>query len=98
VLFRSVKDTNGRVTAGFYLFEADGKMSSFTGVYEVGGVKYFYTEGYRKTAGLVLFEENYYYISTNGRVMTGWVYVKDTNGLMNRGFYNFDAEGKMIVQ
>jgi len=94
-----VSNTNGLVEVGTYLFDEEGKLrSSFTGLVDESGVRYYYRDGMRiPNAGLVLIDGDYYYIDAKGTPfcsMSKWV--EKTNGLMAKGTYEFDAEGKMI--
>jgi len=46
----------------------------------------------------VKFEGHYYYASSGGKIIADRTYwVSNTNGLMDTGAYQFDAEGKMVL-
>ena len=49
--------------------------------------------------GLVEVDGAYYYVKDSGKVVTNNAkfYVTSTNNLVNKGFYAFDADGKMIL-
>jgi hypothetical protein len=82
---------------GNYYFGADGKALRN----EVKDGFYYGNDGrciaYR---GLVIANDgNYYYVKDNGAVVknNAKFYVTTTNNLVNKGFYAFDADGKMIL-
>ena len=81
-----------------YYFGADGKMITGRQFKEENGVTYYYEEGRRGlSAGLVLIDGAYYYITSNGTPVVGKEFwVEKTNGLMAKGTYTFDAEGKLV--
>ncbi len=93
------------LVAGYYTFDADGKMIMLNGV--VGD--YFYENNVRVRAyNLVEFEGNFYYTSDghklakdkriylNAEQVAGFTYADGTP--LKVGYYNFDADGKMIVK
>ena len=81
---------------GNYYFGADGKMQ--TNVVVDG---FYYGNDGRSIAyvGLVEVDGAYYYVKDSGKVVTNNAkfYVTTTNGLMNKGFYAFGADGAMII-
>ncbi len=99
----SVDKTNGYFDAGWYAFDAEGKMihPAFTGIKTVDEVDYYYLNGkVDKDAGLVKFEDNYYYVRWDGRIdksCTIDISVDKMNGYFDAGWYTFDDEGKMIA-
>ena len=49
-------------------------------------------------AGLIQIDGSYYYVRSNGQVVMGRTYwITNTNGLKAAGFYEFGADGKMVV-
>ena len=94
-----VAKTNGLLPVGRYEFDEDGKMvQPKSGFYEEDGAKYYYENGKRKNAGLILVDGDYYFINSKGMVITGSYYVYKTNDLLPVGRYEFGADGKMIVR
>ncbi len=101
-----VYNTNGIVDRGNYEFGADGKMLNppveeepaiKDGLVEENGELYYYVNGERQLgAGLVEIDGSYYYIRSNGNAATGTYFVYNTNGLVERGDYEFGADGKML--
>lgn len=84
--------------AGYYEFDAEGKMILLNGPYN----GYFYKDGVKLLAyQLVEFEGNYYYISDGNRLaMNTRLYlnkVLEGTGLPS-GYYEFGADGKMIIE
>ncbi len=88
---------------GYYNFDADGKMIILNGVYD--GI--YYKNGIaQKTWELFQWNGNYYFNKYYNVAMSETVYLKDefVNGFtypdgapMLPGYYNFDADGKMII-
>ena len=93
-----VSNTNGYVDVGTYRFDAEGKMILTTELVDENGTLYYYLNGKRTAnAGLLLIDGDYYYIGSGAIAVTNdSVWVEKTNGLMAKGTYTFDAEGKMI--
>ena len=89
-----VTNTNDLIDVGTYTFGEDGKMLMANGI--VNG--YYYENGARTFAGLVKVDGDYYYASTDGKVVTDTSFwITKTNGLVETGTYRFDAEGKMYL-
>ncbi len=87
------------LTAGYYSFDADGKMVMLNG--PVGD--YFYKNNVRLNAyQLVEFEGDYYFINDshklakNKRIYLSQRFVEGTD--LEVGYYEFDADGKMIIE
>ncbi len=85
--------------AGYYTFDENGKMVMLNG--PVGD--YFYENNVRLNAyQLVEFEGNYYFINDshklakNKRIYLSQRFVEGTD--LKVGYYNFDADGKMIIE
>ncbi len=96
-----VTRTNGLVDAGWYNFGADGKMEKpepvviKNGIVTEDGVMYYYVNDKKTYAGLIKIDDDYYYVNGSCVVVTGKYYVSRTNGLLEKGWYNFGADGKM---
>ena len=95
-----VSNTNDLMAKGTYHFGTDGKMvipEAKNGLVKENGDLYYYVDGVRNHAGLILVDgAYYYYINSSGKAVTGEYYVSNTNGLMDKGWYEFDKDGKMI--
>ena len=66
------------------------------GLVEEGGQLVYYVDGVKTHAGLIVIDGYYYYIKSNCTAVRDCDYfVSDTNGLMPRGTYHFDVDGKM---
>ena len=69
---------------------------------------YYYIDGERAPAyyGLVLFEGDYYYVNAGGKIVKdAEKYVNRPNGLtfpdgtaIEKAYFYFDAEGKMVIE
>jgi len=92
--------SNGLLPAGIYNFGEDGKLIADTiknGLVEENGSKYYYVDGIKTYAGLIEIDGDIYYINSSFKAVTGKYWVVKNNGLMESGFYNFDEDGKLIV-
>ena len=90
-------NANGLKPAGTYSFDQDGKM-----IFKEGIVDGYYYENNLivKGKGLVEVEGDYYFIGQKGQVYVGtnfYVTEEKANGLKPAGKYDFDADGKMII-
>ena len=96
---------NGLLPAGYYTFDADGKID-FTEpevkeglILDDDGEIRFYVNGAATYAGLVQDDNgNYYYIgSDKTAVKDGEYFIGNAkaNGLLPAGYYTFDADGKI---
>ncbi len=93
-----VSKTNGLVEAGTYTFDADGKMVNLNGIVKDGDTWYYYVNGVKTYAGLIMIDGDYYYVKTDKTVVhDSEYYITKTNDLKPQGSYTFDADGKMIV-
>lgn len=88
------------VSKGMYSFDAEGKMSKYTGLFE----GYYYKDSIKTSyAGLIEQDGAFYYITSYGRPITDrYYFISNTNGLtwedgtsVSKGLYKFDSEGKM---
>ena len=97
-----VSNTNGLMSSGTYTFDADGKMvlpeaDTRTGLFEENGALVYYENGVKTHAGLILWEGSYYYIKSDCTAVRNMDYfVSNTNDLLPRGTYHFDADGKLV--
>ena len=104
-----VNRTNGLLPAGFYDFGADGKMLNApkptpdpdpevkNGIVNEDGELYYYVNGVKTYAGLILIDGDYYYVNSYCKVVTNCRYwISKTNNLLPATFYNFGADGKMV--
>ena len=103
-----ITKTNGLMPMGSYEFDADGKMinppkptdpsEKKDGIVSENGSLYYYKDGKLNYAGLIEINGSYYYVRTSGEVVHGRKYwITKTNGLMPMGSYEFDDDGKMVV-
>ena len=98
-----VSNTNGLLPKGTYTFADDGKMvvpetATKTGLYEEDGTLWYYVDGMKTHAGLIVIDGSYYYIKSNGSAVRDCDYfISDTNGLMERGTHHFNADGTMVL-
>ncbi|MCR5721794.1 MAG: fibronectin type III domain-containing protein, partial [Lachnospiraceae bacterium] len=98
-----ITKTNGLMKAGWYNFDTDGKMilpepeTIKNGIVVEDGTMYYYVNNKKTYAGLIKIDDDYYYVNGKCIVVTGRYEVTRTNGLMERGWYNFAADGKMIL-
>ena len=67
-----------------------------SGVYNGIVDGYYYVNGVKTFAGLILIDSEYYYIKDDGLVATGSCTVNKTNNLLPAGTYQFDESGKLI--
>ena len=96
-----VTKTNDLKPAGYYTFDADGKMVIKSGLVEENGDLYYYVDGAKTAAGLIEWEGNYYYIASNLKAVKGarhYVFADKANGLKAAGWYWFNADGTMFLE
>lgn len=100
-----VSDTNGLLAAGMYEFDENGKMVidptvNANGIVEIDGVYYYYKAGVKQVgAGVVemtdeLGETFYIYVKSDGTLATGEYWPTTTNGLLERGCYDWGTDGR----
>ena len=96
-----ITKTNGLLPEGEYTFGADGKLQMLNGpVADAYNPAYltFYKNGVRVyEEGLYEYNGDYYYVRSNGLLLTWGMYITKTNGLVPEGEYKFGADGKMIT-
>lgn len=89
--------TNGLIAPGLYDFDENGKLMLKNGVID----GYYYENGsIVKGKGIVEDGGFYYFVKQNGAVYKNgslFVNASKTNGLVDAGTYQFDADGKMIL-
>ena len=88
---------NELLSTGTYRVGEDAKVILTTEVVKENDGKYYYYENGKlgKDAGLVAYNNAYYYIDQNGTAVTDCeIDVVKTNGLLPEGTYRFDDEGK----
>ena len=96
-----VTKTNDLKPAGYYTFDADGKMVIKSGLVEENGDLYYYVDGAKTAAGLIEWEGNYYYIASNLKAVKDakhYVFADKANGLKTAGWYWFNADGTMFLE
>ncbi len=87
--------------AKLYEFTADGALigdytTDHSGIFVCNNGTAYLENGTPVAAGLVKDGKDYYYINSGFRAVTGSYHVTRTNGLLDVGTYEFDADGKMI--
>ena len=96
-----VTKTNDLKPAGYYTFDADGKMIIKNGLVEENGDLYYYVDGAKTAAGLIKWDGNYYYIASNLKAVKGarhYIFADKANGLKAAGWYWFNADGTMFLE
>ena len=96
-----VTKTNDLKPAGYYTFDADGKMVIKSGLVEENGDLYYYVDGAKTAAGLIEWEGNYYYIASNLKAVKDakhYVFADKANGLKPADWYWFNADGTMFLE
>lgn len=82
-----------------YTFDEDGVLQLYDGLVEIGADKYYYVDGVKTYAGLIKLDDAYYYITSSCKAVVGRrYYVSKNNDLKPVGTYEFDADGKMIIE
>ena len=94
--------TNGLMEEGTYAFDAEGKLipgaTDKNGIVkDDDGVLRYYVNGKVTYVGLIEINDAFYYVRSNGEVVTDCVYyISWTHGLKPQGSYRFAADGKLI--
>ena len=92
---------NGLMEEGTYAFDADGKLipgaTDKNGIVkDDDGVLRYYVYGKVTYVGLIEIDGDFYYVRSNGEVVTNCVYwITWTHGLKEAGYYTFDENGKL---
>ena len=93
---------NGLMKEGTYAFDAEGKLiqgaTDKNGIVkDDDGVQRYYVNGKVTYVGLIEIDGNFYYVRSNGEVVTNCVYyITWTHDLKPQGSYRFAADGKLI--
>ena len=62
------------------------------------GVWYYYVDGVKTYAGLIMIDGYYYYVNSKCEVVYGQSYwISKNNGYMHNNMYTFDDEGRLIL-
>ena len=92
---------NGLMEEGTYAFDAEGKLiqgaTDKNGIVrDEDGVLRYYVYGKVTYVGLIEIDGDFYYVRSNGEVVTDCVYwITWTHGLKEAGYYTFDENGKL---
>ena len=92
---------NGLMEEGTYAFDAEGKLipgaTDKNGIVkDDDGVLRYYVNGKVTYVGLIEIDGDFYYVRSNGVVVTDCVYwITWTHGLKEAGYYTFDENGKL---
>lgn len=92
---------NGLMEEGTYAFDAEGKLipgaTDKNGIVkDDDGVLRYYVNGKVTYVGLIKIDGDFYYVRSNGEVVTDCVYwITWTHGLKEAGYYTFDESGKL---
>ena len=108
-----ISKTNGLLPEARYTFDEYGRIVDDVqepgtstpdqpgvlknGIYEEDGGLFYYVDGIRNYAGLIVIDGYYYYVRTSGQLATGNYWITKTNGLLPEMSYTFAADGKMIT-
>ena len=103
--------TNDLLPAANYEFGADGKMLNApktepdtpdepevkNGIISEDNKLWWYVDGVKSYAGLMLIDGDYYYARSSGEILTNTKYwITKTNDLLPAANYEFGADGKML--
>lgn len=92
---------NGLMEEGTYAFDAEGKLiqgaTDKNGIVkDDDGVLRYYVNGKVTYVGLIEIDGDFYYVRSNGEVVTDCEYwITWTHGLKEAGYYTFDENGKL---
>ena len=96
-------NTNGLMPVGTYTYDIDGCMvmeQKKNGLIEEDDQLYYYVDGVKTHAGLIMIGSDYYYIKSNCTAVRNCDYFignDSANNLLPAGTYSFDNDGKMIL-
>ncbi len=93
--------TNGILEAGYYVFDEDGKLikDGWSTAWD-GKDRHIVNGKPDYTLGVIVSNGDIYYIRSNGQKATGRYFVAadKTNGILESKYYNFDEDGKLILE
>ena len=97
-----VSNPNDLMDRAYHNFDDQGRMTDVPaekdGLVEENGKLWYYENGEKAHPGLIMVDGDYYYICTTGYAVADCDYfISNTNGLMEKGTYHFNADGKMVV-
>lgn len=98
-----VGDNSFGVPAGYYDFDADGKMTTRNGFFTEGNATYGYSTYYyqngEKLKGFQKIGDDFYFFNkSSGKMYAGAkMWVGENEYGFEPGYYDFDADGKMII-
>ena len=76
--------------------EPDDELKN--GIVEENGDQYYYVNGERTYAGLVIIDGEYYYVNSSYKVIHSRRYwITKTNGLLPEMSYDFDDQGRIVL-
>ena len=84
----------------YYAFDEYGTwLQDQNGLYEYDGATYYTEDGYVISyPGLVAVNNAYYYFDSSDTMVKNCTYwVSKTNGLMSKGNYTFDKQGRLVI-
>ena len=89
-------DSNDLLPRGYYEFTATGEMAE--GIVEKADGLYYYERGRTGYKGVIERNGEYYYVESDGKLVIGYVWVGSyaSNGLLNKGYYTFGADGALL--
>lgn len=100
----TISKNNELLPVATYEFGADGKMLNApdsgdalkNGIVMEDGEMYYYVNGIKTYAGLIQIDEDYYYVNSSCKVVTGSYTISKNNDLLPVATYEFAADGKML--
>ena len=98
-----ITKNNGLLPQATYTFDSEGKIvlpdETLNGIVkETEDTWYYYVDGVKTYAGLILIDGNYYYVNSSFQVIHDCrYYISKTNNLLPQALYTFDSEGKMVL-
>ena len=100
-----VTRNNGLMESANYDFDEQGRLMingevvrDKNGIINEDGTLYYYVDGVKTYVGLIKIDGYYYYINGKCIAVTGRYYVTRNNGLMESAYYDFDENGRMILE
>ena len=95
---KKIVEVGDRFSVCGYTFDENGHLVKLKeGIVEEDGILYYYENGSRTYAGLIVVDGEYYYAKSNGELAVDCVYwVFKNNDLVPQGEYLFNEDGKLI--